>query len=163
MAPDLDGQQTAVIDSRTNQTVGYVFVDVNQEFLSTESGGFLQTMVRNSALGGLLIAIIALGLAFGLLRRIIAPVTALTSGTQAIAEHGRSELFTRHIRIEPCGLDKFLTSEIGRWQPQAEAKQIALKLNLPSNLPTLSLDPQRVRQALSNVIRNASWDDFGRK
>lgn len=92
LAPNLDGEQTAVFDSRTNQIVGYAFVDVNQEFLSTESGSFLQDLLQNSALGGLLIAVIALGLAFWLLRRIIAPVTALTAATQTLAEQGSPTL-----------------------------------------------------------------------
>ncbi|MEM7110932.1 MAG: ATP-binding protein [Chloroflexota bacterium] len=242
---DLAGEQTAVIDNRTNQTVGYAYVDVNQEFLSTESGGFLQDLLQNSALGGLLIAVIALGLAFWLLRRIIAPVTALTAATQTLAEQGNPTLLPvtsddelgqmsatfnqmtnalqtqrdlrqrllndvahelntplsvirleahglrkgfqapsdaanqiiqeinllqnlvsdlnwlaetdsgkQKIVPESCGLAQLLDEEAKRWQPYAQAKQITLELGDLPELPTVQLDPLRIRQALGNVVRN---------
>lgn len=92
LVPTLDGHQTPIIDERNNQAVGVAFVDVNQQFLSAESRSFLQTLLQNSALGGLLIAATAFGLAFWLLRRIIAPVTALTAATQMLAINGDATL-----------------------------------------------------------------------
>jgi two-component system OmpR family sensor kinase/two-component system sensor histidine kinase BaeS len=92
VAPDLDGHLTPIVDLRTNQPVGYAYVDVNREFLATESLGFLRELLYNSAIGGMLIAAIALLLAAWLSRRITAPVTALTQATQAIAQHGDTTL-----------------------------------------------------------------------
>ncbi len=85
-APDLDGHQETVVDLTTNQPVGYVYVDVDHEFLSTESHGFLNTLLYITAIGGLLTVGVAVLLAAWLSRRITAPVTALTEATQAIAQ-----------------------------------------------------------------------------
>ena len=90
VAPDLDGQRTPIMDLGTKQPVGYAYVDVNHEFLATESLGFLRGLLYRSAIGGLLIAVIAFLLAVWLSRRITAPVTALTQATQAIAQHGET-------------------------------------------------------------------------
>ncbi len=92
VSPDLDGQRTTIVDLNSNETVGYAYVDVNREFLSTESHGFLRELLYRSAIGGLLISAIALFLAIWLSRRITAPVTALTQATQAIAQHGDTAL-----------------------------------------------------------------------
>ncbi len=86
-APDLDGHRETVFDLTTNQPVGHVYVDVNHEFLSTESHGFLSTLLYITAIGGTLTVGVALLLAAWLSKRIMAPVRALTEATQAIA-HG---------------------------------------------------------------------------
>ena len=44
-APDLDGRRVAVFDLTTDRPVGHVYVDVEHEFLSTESHGFLITLL----------------------------------------------------------------------------------------------------------------------
>lgn len=90
VAPDLDGERTTIVDLGTKQLVGYAYVDVNHEFLATESLGFLRGLLYRSAIGGLLIAVIAFLLAIWLSRRITAPVIALTQATQAIAQQGES-------------------------------------------------------------------------
>ena len=87
IAPDLDGHRETVFDLTTNQLVGHVYVDVNQEFMSTESHGFLSTLLYITAIGGTLTVGVAILLAAWLSKRITAPVTALTEATQAIA-HG---------------------------------------------------------------------------
>ena len=85
-APDLDGHRETVFDLTTNQPVGHVYVDVNDEFLSTESHGFLNALLYITLIGGVLTIGVAALLAAWLSRRITAPVTALTEATQAIAE-----------------------------------------------------------------------------
>ena len=85
-APDLDGHRGTVFDLTTNQPVGHIYVDVNHEFLSTESHGFLNTLLYITVIGGILTVGIAILLAAWLSRRITAPVTALTKATQAIAQ-----------------------------------------------------------------------------
>ena len=91
-APDLDGYRETVFDLATNQPVGHVYVDVNHEFLSTESHGFLNTLLYITLIGGMLTAGVAILLAAWLSKRITAPVTALTEATQAIAQGDTTQL-----------------------------------------------------------------------
>ena len=91
-APDLDGHPEIVFDLTVNQPVGHVYVDVNHEFLSTESDGFLSTLLFITVIGGMLTVGVAILLAAWLSRRITAPVKALTDATQAIAQGDSSQL-----------------------------------------------------------------------
>ena len=91
-APDLDGHRETVIDLTTNQPVGHVYLDVNHGFLSTESHGFLNTLLYITVISGMLTVGFAILLAAWLSRRITAPVTALTEATQAIAQGDTTHL-----------------------------------------------------------------------
>ncbi len=91
-APNLEGHREPVLDLASNQPVGHVFVDVNQELLSTESHGFLRTLFYIALVGGALTAGIAILLAAWLSKRITAPVTALTEATQAVAQGETAQL-----------------------------------------------------------------------
>ena len=91
-APDLDGHRETVFNLTTDQPVGHVYVDVNHEFLSAESHGFLNTLLYITVIGGMLTAGVALLLAAWLSKRITAPVTALTEATQAIAQGDTTRL-----------------------------------------------------------------------
>ncbi len=91
-APDLGERRETVSDLATNQPVGYVYVDVNREFLSSESHGFLNTLLLITLIGGALTAGVAILLSGWLSRRITAPVTALTEATQAIAQGDTTRL-----------------------------------------------------------------------
>lgn len=243
--PDLDGYRETVFDLATNSPVGHVYVDVNGNFLSTESHGFLSTLLFIIAIGGVLTIGVAILLAAWLSRRITSPVTALTEATQAIAqgdstrlpvmsadELGRmSAAFNRmsatletqrvlrrrlindvshelntplsviqleatglrdglqtpegasnhiiqeverlrglvtdlnwlaetdhgelQLTLEACSLYELLAAEVERWQPQAQARQVALSLEAPNDLPKMALDRQRMGQALGNVLNNA--------
>ena len=234
-----------MFDLAAKQPVGLVYVDVNREFLSTESSGFLRTLLYITLVGGATTAGVAILLALWLSKRITAPVTALTEATQAIAhgdtarlpvtssdELGRmSAAFNRMtsaletqrelrrrlindvshelntplsvIKLEAMGLrdglqppesasdhiiqevDKLsgiitdldwlaetdhgdlrlvreatsvyelLTSEVYRWQPQSQARQVGMSLEISDDLPELDLDRMRMSQALGNVISNA--------
>ena len=92
VAPALDGHRETVFDLDTNRPVGHVYVDVNGNFLSTESHGFLSTLLSIIAVGGALTIGVAILLAVWLSKRITAPVTALTEATQAIAQGDRTRL-----------------------------------------------------------------------
>ena len=91
-APDLDGHPETVFDLTTNQPVGHIYVDVNHEFLSAESHGFLNVLLLITVIGGMLTAGVSILLAAWLTRRITAPVTALTEATQAIAQGDTTRL-----------------------------------------------------------------------
>lgn len=242
-APDLAGQRTEILDLQIGQTVGYAYVDVNQDFLASESLGFLRELLLRSIIGGLLIIAMALLLATSLSKRITAPVTALTQAMTQLDdaaplpvasddELGRMSMafnqMTRELhkqrglrksliddvshelntpltviqleakglldglqkptqaarriiqevrmlhnlvndlnwlaetdsgeaqfKLESCALDQLLISEVERWQPPAQAQHISLSLRPLPTLPTLQLDPMRIRQALGNIIHNA--------
>ena len=91
-APDLDGHRETVFDLTTDQPVGHVYVDVDHERLSTESHGFLNTLLYIIAIGGILTVGVAILLAAWLSKRITAPVVALTEATQAIAQGDTAKL-----------------------------------------------------------------------
>ena len=244
-APDLGGHRETVFDLTSNQPVGHVYVDVNQEFLSSESHGFLNTLLYITLIGGALTVGVAMLLAAWLSKRITAPVTALTEATQAIAqgdaaqlpvtssdELGRMsaafnemtsaletqrelrrrlindvshelntplsviQLEARGLRdglqtpesasghiiqevdrlrglvtdlnwlaetdhdelrltLETSSVQELLTEEVERWQPQSQARQVELSLEVSSDLPEMVIDRMRMGQALGNVISNA--------
>ena len=245
MAPEFEGRNETLFNLTTNQPVGRVYLDVNQEFLSTESHGFLNTILTVSLIGGLLTAGAGVLVAAWMSKRITAPVTALTEATQAIAqgdttrlpvtssdELGRmsaafnqmtSALETQRdlrkqlisdvshelntplsvIQLEAKGLRdglqtpedasdhiigevdrlrglvtdlnwlaetdhgelrltfqessvrELLTTELDRWQPQAQARQIEMTLRASGDLPDMDLDRGRMSQALGNLVSNA--------
>ena len=90
--PDLDGHRETVFDLTTDQPVGHVYVDVDHELLSTESHGFLNTLLYIIVIGGILTVGVAILLAAWLSKRITAPVVALTEATQAIAQGDTARL-----------------------------------------------------------------------
>ena len=90
--PDLDGHRETIFDLTTNLPVGHVYLDVNHAFLSTESHGFLNTLLYITVIGGLLTVGVVILLAVWLSKRITAPVTALTEATQAIAQGDTTRL-----------------------------------------------------------------------
>ena len=92
IAPGLDGHRETVFDLTTNRPVGHVYVDVDHEFLATESHGFLNTLLYITVVGGFLTVGIAMLLAAWLSKVITAPVTALTEATQAIAQGATTQL-----------------------------------------------------------------------
>lgn len=246
MTKALTGQRREILDLGTGRTVGFVYLDVDQNFLETESISFLRDLFLSSSASGLFILIVALLLATSLSRRITAPISALTKATQAIARRDDTTLLpvtsndelgqmsaafnkmtaalqrqrdlrkrlindvshelntpltviqleakglldglqapsqaARHIieevkmlrnlvndlnwlgetdsgemtlNLEPCDLGSLLTSEVERWQAQADARLTSLSLAPLSQLPMLRLDSGRIGQALGNLIHNA--------
>lgn len=76
----------------------------------------------------------------------------LTNDLNWLAETDSGEW---RLNRERCAINKLLASEVQRWQPQAQSRQVALSLHPLPSLPALLLDPARIRQALGNVIHNA--------
>ena len=72
--------------------MGEVYLDVNREFLSTESHGFLSALLYIIVIGGVLTIAVAMLLAAWLSKRITAPVAALTEATQSIAQGETAQL-----------------------------------------------------------------------
>ena len=244
-APDLGGYRETVFDLTADEPVGHVYVDVHREFLSSESHGFLSTLLVITLIAGVLTAAVAVLVAVWVSGRITAPVMALTEATQSIAagdmtrlpvtssdELGRmSEAFNRmtsaletqrelrgrlvndvshelntplsviHLEarglrdglqtpesasghiieeverlrglvtdlnslaetdhgelklvVEAASVSELLVAEVDRWQPQAQAREVALSLQVPGDLPAVDLDRARMSQALGNIVSNA--------
>ena len=89
---ELDGHRGTVLNLAANRPVGSVYVDVNHEFLSSESHGFLSALMYIILVGGALTIGVAALLAVWLSKRITAPVTALTEATQAISQGDTASL-----------------------------------------------------------------------
>ena len=68
----------------------------------------------------------------------------------AETDHGEFRL-----TLEASSIHELLTAEVGRWQPQSQARQVELSLQVPGDLPDLDLDRMRISQALGNVLGNA--------
>lgn len=91
-ATSLAGHREPVVGPTSDQPVGHVYVDVNHELLSSESHGFLSTLLYIILVGGLITVGFAFLLAVWLSRRITAPVQALTEATQAVAQGDATRL-----------------------------------------------------------------------
>lgn len=83
---DLPGVTAPIFDLKNGETVGSLYVTVEEDFLVDESTSFLIDTVRTTFWGGLLTAVIASVLALWLAGRITAPVTALTKATEALVD-----------------------------------------------------------------------------
>ena len=68
----------------------------------------------------------------------------------AETDHGEFRL-----TLAASSIHELLTAEVGRWQPQSQARQVELSLQVPGDLPDLDLDRMRISQALGNVLSNA--------
>jgi signal transduction histidine kinase/type II secretory pathway pseudopilin PulG len=67
-----------------------------------------------------------------------------------LAEAGKLKLVPQ--RVEPADvIEKAVTAT----QPAAAEKEISLKAELPSNLPEIDADPERIGQVLRNLLNNA--------
>ena len=89
-APELGGERVAVTTGDTGTRVGDVYVDVERAYLGTESHGLLRGILATTALGGLLIAAVAVAVAAWISRRITAPVARLTEAARSVARQGGS-------------------------------------------------------------------------
>jgi signal transduction histidine kinase len=68
----------------------------------------------------------------------------------ALADAGQLTL-----RRQSTALPELLSRTVAAAKPQATDKGLALRLDLAPNLPMLDLDPDRITQALRNLIANA--------
>lgn len=70
--------------------------------------------------------------------------------TLALAESGALQL-----KKEPVDLLPFLKGVAGQFKSQADSAGVRLDVVTPDNLPPVELDPNRMRQVLSNLLANA--------
>ncbi len=87
--------------------------------------------------------------------RIIQEVKLLRNLARDLNWLAATESDELRLTIEPYSLERLLSAEVERWQPQAQSDQITLSLQSLPELPLLNLDRMRMSQALGNVIHNA--------
>ena len=59
------------------------------------------------------------------------------------------------LNLEMTHLTSWLNQVLGPWREAAHEKEITWELHYPSNLPDIYLDPDRIAQALGNIVSNA--------
>jgi signal transduction histidine kinase len=62
---------------------------------------------------------------------------------------------TLEIERYPTDLNGWLPQVIAPWKAAAQAKDLAWQTQIPSSLPVISIDPDRMAQALGNLLSNA--------
>lgn len=69
-----------------------------------------------------------------------------------LAETDSGEL---RLKVDSCSIGQLLTTELERWQLQAQVADVELVLlPLPPDLPTIHMDTVRMNQAVGNLIQN---------
>jgi signal transduction histidine kinase len=64
-------------------------------------------------------------------------------------------LGTLELNRQPMALAEWLTLTLPPWRESAQAKGLRWETNIPRDLPTLEVDPDRLAQVLGNLLNNA--------
>ena len=81
-------------------------------------------------------------------------VDTMTQMVQELLELSRIESGQVPLRLEPAPVADAVLSPVERLQAQAERAGLRLTVDLPSDLPPLLIDVERVQQALTNLVHN---------
>lgn len=84
-----------------------------------------------------------------------AEVDAMTQMVRELLELSRIESGRVPFSLGPTSVASALLPAVERLRPQAERAGLSLELALPDDLPLVSADPERLQQALTNLIHNA--------
>ncbi|MFN8458966.1 MAG: ATP-binding protein [Anaerolineae bacterium] len=83
-------------------------------------------------------------------------INLLQSLLEDLTYLAETDLDALQLAREPVDLSAITRAAVARWQPQAEANGIDLRLTQPTKpLPLIQADPFRLNQVLSNLITNA--------
>ncbi len=82
-------------------------------------------------------------------------VDALTQMVQELLQLSRIESGRAPIHLEPVDVADVVTPPVERLRPQAERAKLDLTLELPSDLPRVLADGDRVQQVVTNLVHNA--------
>ncbi|HEY0707026.1 MAG TPA: response regulator [Polyangia bacterium] len=87
------------------------------------------------------------------------PIVVLVEDEIRRLEHLVSDFLSfarpRPLALESTDLQGLFQSVVEFVRPELEAAKIAVVLDVPSKLPALKVDPERLRQVLQNLVRNA--------
>jgi len=59
------------------------------------------------------------------------------------------------LNVQPLDLSDWLPRTVGTWREAAHAKGLHWQINIPSTLPEIEIDPDRLAQVLGNLLSNA--------
>lgn len=90
----INAERNTIFDLRSQEAVGYVYAEVEPFFFASESDGFLSGILSTTFLGGLLTAAIILLPAIWLTRKIMAPISTLTTAMHSIAQNQNVQLLS---------------------------------------------------------------------
>jgi PAS domain S-box-containing protein len=82
-------------------------------------------------------------------------VDQLISIVEDILLMTRSDLGQFDVKQEEVLLSSLVRQVMSGMQPQAQKASVELRQNVPSDLPLLYADPQRIKQVLNNLLANA--------
>lgn len=82
-------------------------------------------------------------------------VDALTQMVQELLELSRIESGKVPLRLRPTTLAEIVLPAVDRLRPQAERNQLNLRLEIPTDLPSLMVDGERIQQVVTNLVHNA--------
>ena len=69
---------------------------------------------------------------------------------RSATDHGELKL-----SLEASSIYELVSAEVDRWQPQSQARQVELSLDVSADLPDVDIDWMRMSQALGNVLSNS--------
>jgi two-component system phosphate regulon sensor histidine kinase PhoR len=89
------------------------------------------------------------------LDRMDTEVDALTQMVQELLHLSRIESGRAPIRMEPVTVADAIIPPVERLRPQAERAELDLALDVPSDLPLILADSERLQQVVTNLVHNA--------
>jgi two-component system phosphate regulon sensor histidine kinase PhoR len=89
------------------------------------------------------------------LDRIETEVDAMTQMVQELLELSRIESGRVPLSLVPTSVADVVAPPVERLHPQAERAGLTLSVDLPSDLPPVLADAERVRQVVTNLLHNA--------
>jgi two-component system phosphate regulon sensor histidine kinase PhoR len=89
------------------------------------------------------------------LDRIETEVEALTQMVQELLELSRIESGQAPMRLIPTPVADVVFPPVERLRPQAERAGLSITIDLPSDLPPVLADAERVQQVITNLVHNA--------
>ena len=89
------------------------------------------------------------------LARIVSEVDRLTQMVAELTELSRIETGKTELRLEPLNLNLLIEETVKQLGPQAERRQLSIRKELVPNLLSVSVDVERMRQVIINLVHNA--------
>ena len=89
------------------------------------------------------------------LGRMEVEVDSMTQMVQELLELSRIESGQAPLRLFPTGVGVLVEPAVERLRPQAERVNLTLAVVLPSELPQVMVDADRIRQVVINLVHNA--------